>query len=101
MPDNEKRDGILGILTLMFLILGSIILFYIFNREKRKNIEESYSYLLDERDRFIDELNRLSALRNTGAISEEEYEARRKAILNKVWRIERKLSELEAKGRAS
>jgi len=98
MPDNEKGDGILGILTLMFLILGGIMLFYIFNREKRKSLEESYSFLLDERDRFIEELNRLSALRNTNAISEEEYEARRRAILNKVWRIERKLSELEAKG---
>lgn len=101
MPDNEKRESILGILTLLFLILGGIILFYIFNREKRKNTDESYNYLLDERDRFIEELNRLSALRNTGAISEEEYEARRKAILNKVWIIERKLSELEAKRRAS
>ena len=41
MPDNEKGDGILGILTLMFLILGGIMLFYIFNREKRKSLEES------------------------------------------------------------
>ena len=101
MPNDDKREGILGILALLFLILGGIIFFYVFNREKRKNIEESYNYLLDERDRFIEELSRLSALRNTGAISEEEYEKRRKAILDKVWRIEQKLSELEAKGRAS
>ncbi len=101
MSNDDKRESILGILAMLLLILGGIIFFYVFNREKRKNIEESYNYLLDKRDQFIEELSRLSALRNTGAISEKEYEKRRRAILDKVWRIERKLSELEAKGWAS
>jgi len=90
---SEDRDW--GWVWGLLLLLGLALLAVISLLFSRRREEESYEMLLSERDRALEELRRLSALRAEGKLSEEEYASRRKVLLKEVERIERKLEECE------
>ncbi len=94
--DGRRGEGLGVILFLIGLaiitILGMILRE---KREKRGAEEETYETLVEERDRVLERLRRLSARRAEGKISKEEYQRKRQALLKEIERIEDKLNKLE------
>ena len=81
------------------MFLGFIVLFSLL--KGRENRELDVKELINERDRLLDELRLLLAMRAEGTISDEEFERRRQRLAVRIKKLDEKISKLEARGAAS
>jgi len=81
------------------LFLGFIVLFSLLKGREERELD--VKELINERDRLLDELRLLLAMRTEGTISDEEFERRRQRLAVRIKKLDEKISKLEARGAAS
>jgi membrane-bound ClpP family serine protease len=78
----EKKNSILcwSIFFLFFTVIGGILgLMFYFTMDDDKKI---FNFNSNNKNDYIDEIRKLDELRKNGIITEEEYEAKKKKILD-------------------
>ncbi len=81
------------------MFLGFIVLFSLLKGREERELD--VKELINERDRLLDELRLLLAMRTEGTISDEEFERRRQRLAVRIKKLDEKISKLEARGAAS
>ena len=99
MGDKRGRGPIEVLGAFLLLFLGFIVLFSLL--KGREDRELDVKELINERDRLLDELRLLLAMRTEGTISDEEFERRRQRLAVRIKKLDEKISKLEARGAAS
>ena len=88
-----KEGAGVGIVFMIFwfIVLGVIIVYYIYNLNSRKGVAEIETEtdappsVGDSAPGFDEKLRKLEALKKDGLITDEEYQAKRAEIMKKEW----------------
>jgi len=86
---SSERGPAVGFMALWFLVLGVIIVYYVFFLRSRKGVVEIETETTppktDAAPDFDARLRKLEGLKKDGLVTDDEYRAKRAEILGEKW----------------
>ena len=84
---SSERGPAVGFMALWFLVLGVIIVYYVFFLRSRKGVVEIETAppTTDAPPDFDARLRKLEGLKKDGLVTDDEYRAKRAEILGEKW----------------